>query len=228
MTLWITGATFCLIGMLLFTNALNQFGDNDRQEVASLSVVPAPKAASVEAEATEQGERQFQPTAYRPQAISPDQRSYEAPALTVPPSLVQQEELSSPSPHPEPIEEVAAAPPAEVLKVTANATVRNGPSTSAKKIGTVTPGTALQVKAREGNWVQFVDSSSGRMGWIHSRLVGPTSGSGAVSAAVTQADAPALAAPRPKLAKERIKQKPSAPIQASEQRPSRSGPPASG
>jgi uncharacterized protein YraI len=223
-TLWLTGVALYLIGTLLFTNALNLFGDKDRQEVASeltLSLVPSP---SVEP----RGARQIQPTAYRPHAISPDQPSYEAPALTVPPSLVQQEELSSPSPHPEPIEELAAAPPAEVLKVTANATVRNGPSTSAKKIGTATPGTALQVKAREGNWVQFVDSSSGKMGWIHSRLVGPTSGSRAVSAAVTQADAPALAPPKPKLAKKRIKQKPSAPIQASKQRPSRPGPPAPG
>lgn len=152
-TLWLTGAALSLIGTLLFTNALNLFGDNDRQEVASqltLSLVPSPKVASVAAKATEQGERQFQPTADR----------------------AHQEELSSPSPPPEPIEELVAAPPPEVLKVTANARIRNGPSTTAEKIGTATPGTAIQVKAREGAWVQFVDSSSGKIGWIHSNLVG--------------------------------------------------------
>ena len=152
-TLWVTGAALSLIGALLFTNALNLFGDNDRQEVASqltLSLVPSPKVASVAAKATEQGKRQFQPTADR----------------------AHQEALSSPSPPPEPIEDLAAAPPPEVLKVTATARIRNGPSTSAEKIGTATLGAAIQVKAREGAWVQFVDASSGKMGWIHSSLVG--------------------------------------------------------
>jgi hypothetical protein len=152
-TLWLTGAALSLIGALLFTNALTLFGDNDRQEVASqltLSLVPSPKVASVAAKATEQGKRQFQPTADR----------------------AHQEALSSPSPPPEPIEDLAAAPPPEVLKVTATARIRNGPSTSAQKIGTATLGTAIQVNAREGAWVQFVDASSGKMGWIHSSLVG--------------------------------------------------------
>lgn len=152
-TLWLTGAALSLIGTLLFTNALTLFGDSDRQEVASqltLSLMPSPKVASVAAKATEQGKRQFQPTADR----------------------APQEALSSPSPPPEPIEELVAGPPPEVLKVTANARIRNGPSTSAQKIGTATLGTAIQVKAREGAWVQFVDASSGKMGWIHSSLVG--------------------------------------------------------
>ena len=152
-TLWLTGAALSLIGTLLFTNALTLFGDSDRQEVASqltLSLVPSPKVASVAAKATEQGKRQFQPTADR----------------------APQEALSSPSPPPEPIEELVVGPPPEVLKVTANARIRNGPSTSAQKIGTATLGTAIQVKAREGAWVQFVDASSGKMGWIHSSLVG--------------------------------------------------------
>ena len=91
-TLWLTGAALSLIGTLLFTNALTLFGDSDRQEVASqltLSLVPSPKIASVPAKATEQGQRQFQPTADR----------------------AHQEALSSPSPPPEPIEELVAGPP---------------------------------------------------------------------------------------------------------------------
>jgi hypothetical protein len=159
-TFWLTGAALYLIGTVLFTNALNLFGDNDRQEVAgqlASSLVASPKVTSVEANASEQGNRQFQPTMDRLHAISP-----------APPSLPHQEKF--PSPPPEPIEEVAAPPP-EVLKVTANARIRNGPSTGAEKIGTAAPGTAIQVKAREGAWVQFVDASSGKIGWIHSSLV---------------------------------------------------------
>jgi uncharacterized protein YraI len=227
-TLGLTGAVLYLIGTLLFTNAFNLFGEKDREEVASELTPPlvsSPKIASVDAKATEQGERQFQPTADRP--ISPGQApSYEA--LMVPPSLMQQEELGSPSPPPEPIEELAAAQPAEVLKVTVNATIREGPSTSAKKIGTAVHGAALHVKAREGDWVQFVDPASGNTGWIHSSLVRPNSGSGTTSVAAPPADARSLAPPKPKVAKKRIKQKPSAPIQASKQRPSRPGPPAPG
>ena len=232
MTLCLTGAALYLIGTLSFTNALNLFGGSDRQEVASqltLSLVPFERGASVEGKTTEQGERQFQPTADRPQPIPLDQPSYETPALTGPPASMQQEELSSPSPPPERIEELAAAQPAEVLKVTASAIIRNGPSTSAQKIGTVTRGTALRVKAREGDWVQFVNSSSDTKGWIHSSLVGTTLGNGTTSSAVTPVDASATTPPKPKkVAKKRIKQKSSAPIQASKQRPSRPGLPALG
>ena len=51
-------------------------------------------------------------------------------------------------------------------EVTAAATIRNGPSASAKKIGTATAGAELKVRAREKDWVQFVDPSSGNTGWI--------------------------------------------------------------
>lgn len=225
MTLCLTGAALYLIGTLSSTNALNLFGGSDRQEVASqltLSLVPLQRGASVEGKTTEQGGRQFQPTADRPQPIPLDQPSSETPALTGP------LELSSPSPPPERIEELAAAP-AEVLKVTASAIIRNGPSTSAKKIGTATRGTELRVKAREGDWVQFVYSSSDTKGWIHSSLVGTTLGNGTTSSAVTPVDASATTPPKPKkVAKKRIKQKSSAPIQASKQRPSRPGLPALG
>jgi hypothetical protein len=38
-------------------------------------------------------------------------------------------------------------------------------------VGAAILGAALQVKAREGDWVQFVDPASGDMGWIHLSLV---------------------------------------------------------
>ena len=101
---------------------------------------------------------------------------------------MQQEEFSAPSPPPEPIDDPAEAQSAEVLKVTKNATLRAGPSTRAWKIGIATLGTALHVKARERNWVQFIDPSSGQIGWIHSSLVRPTSSSGAATVAASEQD----------------------------------------
>ena len=156
MTLGLTGAALYLIGTLLFTNALNLFGDSDRHEIASqltLSVVPSERSASVDAKATEKIERQFQPTAARPHPISSDQPPYQALPLAAVP--LQQEELSSPSPLHEPIDELAAVKSADVLKVRAKAIIRKGPSTSAKKIRTVAPGTALQVRARSRRTKSF-------------------------------------------------------------------------
>jgi SH3 domain-containing protein len=207
-TLCLTGAALFLTGTLLFSNALNLFGYSERQDVTS---------SSVEANATGQDERQFRPPAERAHPISlpisPGQLSYLTPVLTGLP-IPLPKELSSPSPPPEQVKELA---PVEVLKVRANATIRNGPSTKAKKIGAATPGTALQVKAREGNWVQFVNSS-GAGGWIHSSLVELTPESGTTSSAITRADAPALMTPKPKVAKKRIKQSPKASIQESKNR----------
>jgi hypothetical protein len=60
----------------------------------------------------------------------------------------------------------------ETLKVTSNAEIRNGPSDSATLIGTATPGAQLQVKSRNGDWIQFTDPMSGNGGWIESRRVG--------------------------------------------------------
>jgi hypothetical protein len=196
----VIGAVLCLIGTGLFTNTLNFFGENDRQEIWSI--------------------------ADKPHVISPDPHSYESASLTVPASPGQQEELSSPSPPPEPIEALPAAQSAEMLKVAATATIREGPSISAKKIGTAIHGAALRVKGREANWVQFVDPATGNTAWIHSSLVRPNSGNGTTSVAGPPANATSFAPPKSKVAKKRIKQKPSASIQASKQRPSRPDPPA--
>jgi Bacterial SH3 domain len=214
-TRWLTGAALCLIAMLVVTSALNPFGGNDRSEVAS-----PPKIASIDGKPTQESGQP--PIAARPESL-PDQ-PHEASALTVRPAVVQQEEFSAPSPPPEPIEGPTEAQSAEVLKVTKNATLRGGPSTRAWKIGIATLGTALHVKARERNWVQFIDPSSGQIGWIHSSLVRPTSSSGAAAVAATQADAPSKST----VAKKRIKQKPSAPLQASKQGPFRPRPTGAG
>lgn len=205
MTLWPTGAALCLIGVLLFTNALNLFG-----EVASeltTSPMPPPKVTRVQPVRTGI-ERQVVPKVM----TSPETH----------------EELSTPSLHPAPTMQQAAARPTELLKVTANARIREGPSTTAKKIGTALHGTTLEVKAREGDWVQFVDPVSGSTGWIHSSLAKLSSGSGTpTSLGAPPADAMAFEPPKPRSNK-RIKQKPSASIEASTHRLSRPGSPAAG
>ena len=204
-TLCLTVAALYLTGTLLFSNALNLFGYSEREDVTS---------SSVEAKATGLDKR---PPAERAHPISPDQLSYITPALTGLPVPLPKE-LSSPSPPPEQVKELAV----EVLTVRASATIRNGPSTTAKKIGAATPGTALQVKAREGNWVQFVNSSTDAEGWIHSSLVELTPESGTTSSGIIRAEAPVSMPPKIKVAKKRIKQTPNASIQASKNSPVRS------
>jgi len=66
-----------------------------------------------------------------------------------------------------------------MLIVTSVATIRNGPSSAAKKIGTASAGAELQVKAREKDWVQCVDPSSGNAGWVQSSLLAAASAKGA-------------------------------------------------
>ena len=174
-TRWLTGAALCLIAMLV---ALNQFGGDHRPEVAD-------PVASIDGKPTQETGRP--PTAARPHSL-PGQPAYEATTFTVRSPLVQQDEFSAPSPPPEPVDDSAEAQSVEVLKVTKNATLRDGPSTRAWKIGIATLGTALHVKARKRNWVQFIDPSSRQIGWIHSSLVRPTSSSGAATVAASEED----------------------------------------
>lgn len=216
--LWLTGAVLYLLTTLLFTNAVNLFGEEDGQTavtVASRPVEPLPKIANVEdTKPNEQDKPQIKPVAERRHAISPDQPTYEAPTLTAPPLPLPEQELNSPSS--EPTQDGARAQSGEMLRVTAAATIRSGPSTTAKKIGTATPGAELQVKARQTDWVEFVDPSSSNTGWIHSSLVAPTTGVGADELATTrEAEIPAIEPPKPKLAK-RAKPETVAPAQVTE------------
>jgi hypothetical protein len=74
-----------------------------------------------------------------------------------------------------------------MLIVTSAATIRNGPSSAAKKIGTASAGAELHVKAREKDWVQFIDPSSGNTGWIQSSLLAAASAKGVDGLAVPKA-----------------------------------------
>ena len=146
---------------------------------------------------------------YRPHAISPDQPPYESPGLIVPSSLSPKEEAAN-LPSSQPVQKGGDAASAEVLTVTVRANIRNGPSTSSKKIGTARAGAELRVRARKGEWVQFVDPSAGNTGWIQSSLLAEASVGEAV-APDQRAKAPPVKAAKSTLAN----QKPSAPAQLS-------------
>lgn len=59
------------------------------------------------------------------------------------------------------------------LKLTSAASIRNAPSASAHIIGTVYAGAEIRIASRNSGWVQIVDPSSGRAGWIDSTVLSP-------------------------------------------------------
>jgi hypothetical protein len=152
----------------------------------------------------------------RRHAISPTEPAYESPSLSVPP--VPANEKSAPQPAPSaPAELAASTQGGDALEVIETASVRSAPSTDAEKIGTASPGAALRVKAREGDWVQFVDPASGNTGWIHASLVGPA----AASAASPESDVPVATPKHADASKMQAAQKPRATAQAEKQRNAR-------
>lgn len=61
----------------------------------------------------------------------------------------------------------------QLLTLTSAASIRNAPSASAHIIGTVYAGAEVRVASRNSGWVQIVDPSSGRAGWIDSTVLSP-------------------------------------------------------
>jgi hypothetical protein len=216
-TLWITGAAVYLIGTVLFTNAVNLFGTQEpTQELkkAELEITrpvePIPKVANVQGNrTTEAGSPQPVAAGDKTHAISPDQPTFELPTLIAPSTQTAREEFpAAPS---EPVQDAVQVQTTEMLIVTSEATIRDGPSKKAKKIGSATAGAELQVTGRENEFVQFIDPSSGNTGWIQASLLAPALGNGAESIAHQPEEAPRAKPAKPKLAKK----KPSAPAQVS-------------
>jgi len=221
-TLWITGAAVYLVSTVLFTNAVNLFGTDEPKTPAPQirhSVQPVLKVPSV-TNTAEQANEQAKVTSERRHAITPDQPLYESPRLfepqkaplaapassePVPSTPSPAEELGTPV-RSEPARDIVEVQPNEMLIVTSAATIRNGPSSAAKKIGTASAGAELHVRAREKDWVQFVDPSSGNTGWIQSSLLTAASAKGVDRSAVPKAaDKVAKKTPRPP---SRISQRP--------------------
>ena len=220
-TLWLTGAVLYLFSTLLFANAINLFGDSEGETAvteANRPVEPLPQVATVsDDKENHQGGQQWRPSSDTRHARLPNQPAFEAADPTAPPASLPEQKLDTPQPPSEPVQDVGDQS-IEVLTVTAAATIRNAPSTTANKIGTANPGAELEVKARETGWVQFVDPSSGNTGWIHSSLVASASEARAKGFATTQeAEMPNVETAKPKLANKRAKKKPSTPVQVRQQ-----------
>ena len=223
-SLWLTGAVLFLISTSL--SAVNLFGENDRskpnndqrsaQPAPSQPAVQHPKPAVVVAPPETQAipslaaershaisptvvgappETQALPSlaAERPHAISPDQPSSEPPAGY---ELPGHPHIALPTPTAEP-SKIAT------LRLNSAANIRSGPSLTAPIIGTAAVGAELQVTAYDADWVQFIDPSSGKTGWVHSQSVeaDTTSKAAAVAATKPTEEAPQVEPPKPKLAK---------------------------
>ena len=135
-SLWLIGSVLYMAGTLLFTIAVNPAEENAKTTTISKGV-----SAASNPQQTQLGSKQpviaddLEPAATasppalaplpatalamvdRPHAISPDEPAYEFPALTVPPSLAN-EEPGSPTAPSAPIKEAAAPQPGEALEVT--------------------------------------------------------------------------------------------------------------
>lgn len=254
-TLWVAGAGVYLIGTLLFANTVNHPSSEDKPkpEVTQPTASPGALVRNAETARLQPAVPPSNPTPDKKHAIAPQQPSYEAPGLIVPPAAREDEHTASPT-SPARAEQ-ASAPPADspdVLKVNHAAPIRNGPAATAKVIGTASPGAELQVKARENGWIQFVDLTSGNTGWIESYLVAPASPKAENSVAIPEA-APSPTAQKPRTApasprdesdiaeirlekapsatrqkpvRKQVGKKPNEPIKVAKQRPSRPSPPA--
>ena len=166
-SLWLTGAVLFLISTSL--SAVNLFGENDRSKPNNdqRSAQPAPSQPAVQhpkpAVVVAPPETQAIPSlaAERPHAISPDQPSSEPPAGY---ELPGHPHIALPTPTAEP-SKIAT------LRLNSAANIRSGPSLTAPIIGTAAVGAELQVTAYDADWVQFIDPSSGKTGWVHSQSV---------------------------------------------------------
>ena len=110
-----------------------------------------------------------------PHAITPDEPPQKAPVsseATPPPHPAQNSESQPSSSQP-----VASDPtfePGEQLRVTAQTSIRSGPTEAAEVIGTAHAGAKLRVKSSEAGWVQFIDPAAQKSGWISLAYLAPS------------------------------------------------------
>jgi uncharacterized protein YraI len=109
-----------------------------------------------------------------PHAITPDeppQKAAVSPEASPPPHPAENSESQPSSSQP-----VASEPtfePGEQLRVTAQTSIRSGPTEAAEVIGTAHAGAKLRVKSSETGWVQFVDPAAKKSGWISLAYLAP-------------------------------------------------------
>ena len=77
----------------------------------------------------------------------------------------------------------------QLVTITSAATVRDGPSSSAKIIGRAYAGAMARVAATDSGWAQVVDPASGNKGWVEYSVLAPSTTTAATD------DLPDVAAP---------------------------------
>jgi len=163
----------CMLGWAIYIVQLNSISKAE----TSLSGSNSAKPSTTETKASDQPELQtIAPAAMgSPHAISPDENPPKAVTAAAPPPRVAP--LQNPKPQ---VEQEAPFKPqvsdeiGEELRVTSETIIRGGPSDSAEVIGHAHTGAKLRVKSREPGWVQFVDPSANKTGWISLAHLAPT------------------------------------------------------
>ena len=147
-------------------------------------------------------------------AITPDEQPQKAAVsskATPPPHPAQNSESQPSSSQP-----VASDPmfePGEQLRVTAQTSIRSGPTEAAEVIGTAHAGAKLRVKSSEAGWVQFIDPAAQKSGWLSLAYLAPAERENEFeSTASAQAEQPqSTPAARPKQPPKTAKLKPPKP-----------------
>lgn len=170
---WVTGAVLCAICILIFTITIKLFGsDDDANRITkNVSSTSPPYSKVVNVEPIQSSPAQYDKlepinsaAEGSPHAIAPDEIHSD--------TLAEEDQTT----------EARHVPSRERVKVAAAANIRSGPSASAAIIGIAHVGAEAEIAARDSEWVQIIDPTSSKTGWIHSRsLVPATAGTSAAS-----------------------------------------------
>jgi hypothetical protein len=210
-TLWVVGGALYLGSTLISTRTVKPFDDD-------LGRPPIGQLESTQTNAPDNS-HSVSDTAKRRHAILPEQPSSDPtlpPTAEAPPHEVlplsaeswgQETSLSQPS-------EVLPQP-SEKLRIKSDTSIRDRPTDSAQVIGTAKAGAEIQIKSREGSWVQFV-GRSGDTGWIDSSsAISPTAaGTAALASSQVSEESSVADTPKPKTMKQRPKKAPEAYIES--------------
>jgi hypothetical protein len=141
--------------------------------IQSKFLIPSPSKNSGLSPVTEQAKAlpksQLQPiapvTAQSPHAISPDEAARQAEgAGQVPPQQIEPANITE-APEPQDVENKNPQR-GQQMTVTSETSIRRGPSSSAELLGTAHSGAKLRVETSEAGWVEFLDPSANKSGWV--------------------------------------------------------------
>ena len=182
-SVWVTGAVLCAICILILTITLKLFGSDDyaKRITENVTSISRPNSKVVNVEPIESSPVQYDKlepinpaAAGSPHAIAPDEARSEP--------LAEDDQTTE-------AKQVPSSPQRERVKVAASANIRSGPSASAAIIGIAHVGAEAEVAAYDSEWVQIIDATSSKTGWIHSSsLVSATAPTSATSPIANEGD----------------------------------------